>query len=115
MGADHARQGFWNGAAAPYGYCIAAAEQRGAKTKKRLAIDPVEAEVVRLMFRLAHEGDGTGGPMGVGGRTTLMGIAADSLSRLPSSYFVTVAFMSWMLRRRGVLLGPEGGLDRWLY
>lgn len=62
---ENARQGFWNGAAAPYGYAIVAAEQRGAKTKKRLAIDPVEAEIVRQMFRLVSEGDGTGGPMGV--------------------------------------------------
>jgi len=62
---ENARQGFWNGAAAPYGYAIVAAEQRGAKTKKKLAIDPVEAEVVRLIFRLIAEGDGTCGPMGV--------------------------------------------------
>lgn len=62
---ENARQGFWNGAAAPYGYAIVAAEQRGAKTKKRLAIDPVEAEVVRLIFKLFREGDGTTGPMGV--------------------------------------------------
>jgi site-specific DNA recombinase len=41
------------------------AEQRGAKTKKRLAIDPVEAEVVRLMFKLFREGDGRSGPVGV--------------------------------------------------
>ena len=44
---------------------MVAAEQRGAKTKKRLAIDPVEAEVVRLMFRLFTEGDGASGPLGV--------------------------------------------------
>ncbi|VFU10937.1 Resolvase domain protein [Methylocella tundrae] len=62
---ENARQGFWNGSKAPYGYAVVAAEQRGAKTKKRLAIDPIEAEVVRLMFRLFREGDGTSGPMGV--------------------------------------------------
>jgi DNA invertase Pin-like site-specific DNA recombinase len=39
-----------------------AAEQRGAKTKKKLAVDPVEAETVRLIFRLVREGDGTNGP-----------------------------------------------------
>jgi DNA invertase Pin-like site-specific DNA recombinase len=44
-----------------------AAEQRGAKTKKKLAVDPVEAETVRLIFRLVREGDGTNGPMGVKG------------------------------------------------
>lgn len=62
---ENARQGFWNGARAPYGYSIVAAEQRGAKTKKKLAIDPVEAETVRLMFRLVREGDGVSGPMGI--------------------------------------------------
>lgn len=62
---ENARQGFWNGSKAPYGYAVVAAEQRGAKTKKRLAVDPVEAETVRLIFRLFLEGDGTGGPMGV--------------------------------------------------
>ncbi len=62
---ENARQGFWNGSKAPYGYAVVAAEQRGAKTKKRLAVDPVEAEIVRTMFRLFREGDGTSGPMGV--------------------------------------------------
>jgi site-specific DNA recombinase len=62
---ENARQGFWNGSKAPYGYAVVAAEQRGAKTKKRLAIDAVEAEIVRLIFRLFREGDGSSGPMGV--------------------------------------------------
>lgn len=62
---ENARQGFWNGAAAPFGYTTVAVEQRGARTKKKLAIDPVEAETVRLIFRLLTEGDGTTGPMGV--------------------------------------------------
>jgi site-specific DNA recombinase len=62
---ENARQGFWNGSKAPYGYAVVDAEQRGSKTKKRLAIDPVEAEVVRLMFKLFLQGDGTSGPMGV--------------------------------------------------
>jgi site-specific DNA recombinase len=69
---ENARQGFWNGSKAPYGYAIVAAEQRGAKTKKRLAIDPVEAEVVRLIFRLFREGDGTSGPMGVKSITSVL-------------------------------------------
>jgi hypothetical protein len=45
-------------------YGVVAAEQRGAKIKKRLAIDPVEAEVLRL-FRLFRERDGKSGSMGV--------------------------------------------------
>jgi hypothetical protein len=62
---ENARQGFWNGSKLPYGYAVMATEQRGSRTKKRLAIDPVEAEVVRLMFKLFREGDGASGPMGV--------------------------------------------------
>jgi DNA invertase Pin-like site-specific DNA recombinase len=49
---ENAKQGFWNGASPPLGYQIAEAERRGQKVKKRLVIDPVEAETVRLIFRL---------------------------------------------------------------
>jgi site-specific DNA recombinase len=63
---ENARQGFWNGALPPIGYRIVeAAEQHGHRTKKILEIDPVQAETVRLIFRLAREGDGASGPMGV--------------------------------------------------
>jgi site-specific DNA recombinase len=56
---------FWNGATPPLGYKIVEAEHRGQKIKKKLAIDPVEAETVRLMYKLYLEGDGTTGPLGV--------------------------------------------------
>ncbi len=69
---ENARQGFWNGARAPIGYRIVAAEQRGAKVKKKLEIDPLHADTVRLIYRLALEGDGTSGPMGVKNITTYL-------------------------------------------
>lgn len=62
---ESAKQGFWNGATPPLGYKIVEAERRGQKIKKKLAIDPVEAETVRLIFRLYLEGDGAPGPLGV--------------------------------------------------
>jgi site-specific DNA recombinase len=63
---ENARQGFWNGALPPIGYLIVeASEQRGHRTKKTLEIDPIQAETVRLIFRLAREGNGSSGPMGV--------------------------------------------------
>ena len=62
---ENARQGFWNGSLPPIGYRVVDAEQRGAKMKKKLEIDPIHAETVRLAFKLALEGDGTSGPMGV--------------------------------------------------
>ena len=62
---ENARQGFWNGSLPPIGYRVVDAEQRGSKMKKKLEIDPLHADTVRLIFRLALEGDGTSGPMGV--------------------------------------------------
>src|SRR5271168_903085 len=62
---ENARQGFWNGSLPPIGYRVVAAEQRGAKVKKKLEIDPLHADTVRLIYRLALEGDGASGPMGV--------------------------------------------------
>jgi site-specific DNA recombinase len=44
---ENARQGFWNGSLPPYGYRTVEAERRGDKIKKRLEIDPAEAESQR--------------------------------------------------------------------
>ncbi|MDR2858666.1 MAG: recombinase family protein, partial [Novosphingobium sp.] len=62
---ENARQGFWNGSLPPIGYRVVAAEQRGAKIKKKLEIDPLHADTVRLIYRLALRGEGDSGPMGV--------------------------------------------------
>ncbi|WP_454850465.1 recombinase family protein [Rhizobium binxianense] len=67
---ENARQGYWNGALPPIGYRVVAAEQRGAKIKKKLEIDPIHAETVRLIYRLALTGDGTSGPLGIKSITT---------------------------------------------
>jgi DNA invertase Pin-like site-specific DNA recombinase len=61
---ENARQGFWNGSLPPIGYRVVAAEQRGAKTRRSWRSTRY-ADTVRLAFKLALEGDGTSGPMGV--------------------------------------------------
>ena len=61
---ENARQGFWNGGRPPYGYRTVIAEQRGETAKKRLDINPPEAEIVREIYRLCLQGDGNG-PMGI--------------------------------------------------
>jgi len=72
--------------------------------------------LARLEDRLTKEIQQLGiGPMGLGGRGTVLGVKIGALSRLPASYFVSVSYMCWAFRRRGVLLGPEGGAHRWLY
>ena len=62
---ENARQGFWNGARPPIGYRIVAAEQRGSKIKKKLEIDPIQAETVRRIYRMALNGVDDRGPMGL--------------------------------------------------
>jgi site-specific DNA recombinase len=62
---ENARQGFWNGSVAPFGYKTVEAERRGQKIKKRLEIDEREAATVRQIFKLFLEGDGTKGPFGI--------------------------------------------------
>ena len=49
------------------------------------------------------------GPMGLGGETTVLDVKVASLSRLPASFFVTVAYMCWALRRKTVFFGGKEG------
>ena len=44
------------------------------------------------------------GPMGLGGRTTLLGVKIASRTRVPASFFVTIAYMCWACRRRTIEL-----------
>jgi hypothetical protein len=46
-------------------YRIVAAETRGAEVKKKLEIDRLHADTVRLIVHLALDGDGGSAPMGV--------------------------------------------------
>jgi site-specific DNA recombinase len=67
---ENARRGFWNGSKPPFGYHTVVVERHGNKDKKKLAIEPGEAEIVRLAFHLYLHGDGRSGPMGVKSVTT---------------------------------------------
>ncbi len=40
------------------------------------------------------------GPMGFGGRTTVLGVKIAQLHRLPASFFVSIAYMCWADRRK---------------
>jgi fumarate hydratase class I len=58
----------------------------------------------------------TVGPMGFGGRTSLIGCKIGALNRLPASFFVSVAYDCWAFRRLGVILdGRTGAIASWLY
>ena len=55
------------------------------------------------------------GPMGFGGKTTLLGCKIGHLNRLPASYFVSISYMCWAYRRQGVVLKDDNTIKKWLY
>jgi len=73
------------------------------------ALDALEQEILNTANKLGI------GPMGFGGKTTLLGVKIGAANRLPASYFVSVSYMCWAFRRQGVLLKPSGEIEQWLY
>lgn len=55
------------------------------------------------------------GPMGFGGKTTILGTKITHRNRVPASFFVSVAYMCWAFRRNGFVLSQGGRISRWLY
>jgi len=55
------------------------------------------------------------GPMGFGGKFTVGCCKIGTRNRLPASFFVSIAYMCWAYRRRGVILDAEGNVKHWLY
>ena len=61
------------------------------------------AELSWLEARVLKEANALGiGPMGLGGKTTLLGVKIGSRPRVPASFFVTVAYLCWAARRRSM-------------
>jgi fumarate hydratase class I len=48
------------------------------------------------------------GPMGFGGKTTVLGVKVGAQHRLPASYFVSIAYMCWANRRASMDVQPGG-------
>ena len=58
-------------------------------------------ELNEMEDRITEEANQMGiGPMGFGGKTTVLDTKIKGLHRLPASYFVSVSFMCWAYRRR---------------
>ena len=100
------------------GVCVGADRAEGFLTAKRQLLRPLgdaspEPDVAALERRVLAEANALGiGPMGMGGKTTLLGVKIAVRTRLPASYFVTVAYMCWACRRRGVRV--DGDRIEWL-
>ena len=83
------------------------------EAKKQLfrKLDDTNAEpaIAAMEAELLEKGNKLGiGPMGYGGKTTLLGVKGAYLARLPASYFVSVSYMCWATRRASVDVLPSG-------
>jgi len=90
------------------GVCIGGDRATGYETAKeqllrRLDDKAADPRIAELEDRIFEEANSLGiGPMGLGGKTTLLGVKIASRPRVPASFFVTVAYMCWACRRRNV-------------
>jgi len=48
------------------------------------------------------------GPMGYGGRTTVLGVFVEEMWRHPASFFVSISYMCWSSRRMLLRVGSDG-------
>src|SRR5437762_3007533 len=72
-------------------------------------LDALEQDILKTANELGI------GPMGFGGKTTLLGVKICAVNRLPASFFVSVSYMCWAYRRLGMTLDAEGKIGKWLY
>ena len=88
------------------GICIGGDRATGYEVAKEQLLRPLAGErspdprLAALERRLLKDANALGiGPMGLGGRTTLLGVKIAARPRVPASFFVTVAYMCWACRR----------------
>jgi fumarate hydratase subunit alpha len=72
-------------------------------------MDPEIAKLEKEIFEAANM---TGiGPMGLGGKTTVLGVNVDYAYRHPASYPAAVAFNCWAARRASARIGADGSVE----
>jgi fumarate hydratase, class I len=72
-------------------------------------LDSLEQDILKTANELGI------GPMGFGGKTTLLGVKIGAANRVPASFFVSVSYMCWAYRRQGAELDSENKIAKWLY
>ncbi len=92
------------------GVCIGGDRASGYEEAKlqllrNLADTNPDPALAKLESRILREANSLGiGPMGLGGKTTLLAVKIGSRPRVPASFFVTVAYLCWAARRRSIAL-----------
>src|SRR6266853_347265 len=97
------------------GVCIGSDRAHGyvlAKNQLFRTLDDVNPnpELAKLEAEIMDEANRLGvGPMGFGGKASLIGCKITAANRLPASFFVSVAYDCWAFRRLGVRLDATTG------
>jgi fumarate hydratase class I len=103
------------------GICIGGDRATGYEYAKEQLLRPVDdvnpdSQLAALEARILEQANELEiGPMGFGGKLTVGSCKIGARNRLPASFFVSVAYMCWAFRRRGVVLDREGEVIDWLY
>jgi fumarate hydratase class I len=103
------------------GVCVGADRASGYEFAKEQLLRDLDdtnpiPELAQLEARILDEANRLDiGPMGFGGKLTVGSCKIGARNRLPASFFVSVAYMCWAFRRRGVVLDAEGDVVEWLY
>ncbi len=94
------------------GVCIGGDRATGFEVAKEQLLRPLDEareqgpgnkEQGRMEKLLLKEANELGiGPMGLGGKTTLLDVKIAARTRVPASFFVTVAYMCWACRRQTI-------------
>ncbi|MEI7672959.1 MAG: fumarate hydratase [Deltaproteobacteria bacterium] len=96
------------------GICIGSDRGSGYLHSKHQLLRPLgdvnpDPALAALEERILTEANTLGiGPLGLGGKTTLLGVKIGALHRVPASYFVTVTYMCWENRRRAIRIESDG-------
>jgi len=71
-----------------------------------------DPELAKLEHELSEAANSTGiGPMGLGGKITVLGVKVDYAHRHPASYPVAVAFQCWAARRATARINSNGTVE----
>jgi len=87
------------------------------KLAKKALLRPInqpnpDPEIARLEKELLEAANQTGiGPMGLGGKFTVLGVNVDYAARHPASYPAAVAFNCWAARRATARIKPDGQVE----
>jgi len=96
------------------GICIGSDRGSGYVQSKHQLLRPLadvnpDPALAELEARILREANTLGiGPLGLGGKTTLLGVKIGALHRVPASFFVTITYMCWEHRRREIRIEPDG-------